>query len=90
MLLGFLFFFNLKIVLTYNNNTFFYSQNYNIYLRLGTYLEVDFGKVPRPFGGTSKVCLGMKSILTNSMAYGTRKFIAAVTKVRHWILSWAT
>jgi len=23
------------------------------------------------------------------MAYGTRKFIAAVTNVRHWILSWA-
>ena len=24
------------------------------------------------------------------MAYGTRKFIAAVTNVRHWILSWGT
>jgi len=26
-------------------------------------------------------------LLTNSMAYGTHKFIAAVTNVRHWILS---
>jgi hypothetical protein len=28
------------------------------------------------------------STLTNSMAYGTRKFIAPVTNVRHWVISW--